>query len=93
MCLGPLELAWLALHFEVLVAFGTAEAEGAGVVADEGDAFGGVAGGGAEVAGFDSGGMNGGSVGGKSCLLGMGDREGFLPHVCCSIGASCGLCL
>ena len=38
------------------MAFGPAEAEGAGVVADEEDAFGGVAGGGAEVAGFDAGG-------------------------------------
>ena len=36
---GPGELARVALHFEVLVAFAAAEAEGFGVVADEGDAF------------------------------------------------------
>ena len=55
MGLGPLESAGLALHLEVLVAFGAAEAEDARVVADEGDAFGGVDGPRTEVACFDSG--------------------------------------
>ena len=50
---GPAELARVALHFEVGVAFAAAEAELFGVVADEGDAFAGVAGARAEVACFD----------------------------------------
>ena len=50
----PAEFARVALHFEVGVAFAAAEAELFGVVADEGDALAGVAGAGAEVAGFDS---------------------------------------
>ena len=54
MGLGPLELAGLALHLEVLVALGAAEAEGARIVAHEGDAFGWVDGTRAEVAAFDS---------------------------------------
>jgi hypothetical protein len=52
---GPLEFAGLALHLEVLVAFGAAEFEHFGVVADEGDAFGGVDWAGAEVACLDPG--------------------------------------
>jgi len=48
--LCPFELARLALHLEVLVAFRAAEAEATGVVADEGYAFGGVDGAGTEVA-------------------------------------------
>lgn len=51
----PPEFARVPLHFEVGVAFAAAEAEGFCVVADEGDAFAGVARLGAEVAGFDSG--------------------------------------
>lgn len=51
---GPCEFARVALHFEVLVAFGAAEAEDFGIVADEGDALGGIGGLRAEVAGFDS---------------------------------------
>jgi hypothetical protein len=51
--LGPAELARVALHLEVGVAFAAAEAELLGVVAHKGDAFGGVAGAGAEVACFD----------------------------------------
>lgn len=51
--LGPAQFARVALHFEVGVAFGAAEAEGFGVVAHEGYAFTGVTGAGAEVAGFD----------------------------------------
>ena len=51
---GPGEFARVALHFEVGVAFAAAEAEEFRVVADEGYALGGVAGAGAEVAGFDS---------------------------------------
>lgn len=62
MRLGPFQLARLALHLEVLVAFGAAEAEGAGVVANEGYAFGGVDGAGTEVACFNSG--NGQSLAG-----------------------------
>ena len=50
---GPAEFARVALHFEVGVAFAAAEAELFCVVADEGDALAGVAGAGAEVAGFD----------------------------------------
>jgi hypothetical protein len=50
----PLELARLALHLEVFVAFGAAEAEGAGVVADEGDPFGWIDWARTEVACFDS---------------------------------------
>ena len=70
----PGEFARVALHFEVFVAFGAAEAEGAGVVADEEDAFGGVAGGGAEVAGFDA--------GGRGLVLWAGRRleKVCLPH-------------
>jgi hypothetical protein len=45
----------LALHLEVFVAFGAAEAEDFGVVADEGDALGRVDRARAEVAGFDPG--------------------------------------
>ena len=55
MGLGPFEFARLPLHLEVLVAFRAAEAEGARVVADEGDALGWVDGARAEVAGFDPG--------------------------------------
>lgn len=55
MSLGPLELARLALHLKVLMAFRTAEAEGTSVIANEGNAFGGVDRAGAEVAGFDPG--------------------------------------
>ena len=51
---GPAELAWVALHFEVCVAFGAAEAELFGVVADKCDALAWVAGAGAEMAGFDA---------------------------------------
>ena len=51
----PLEFAGLALHLEVLVAFGAAEAEDFGVVAYKGDALGGVDRAGAEVAGFNPG--------------------------------------
>lgn len=43
----------MTLHFEVLVAFGTAEAEDFGVVTDEGDSFGWVDRTGAEMARFD----------------------------------------
>ena len=50
----PFELAGLTLHFEVLMAFATAEAEGFGVVTDECYAFGGIDGAGAEMAVFDS---------------------------------------
>jgi hypothetical protein len=52
--LGPLELPRLSLHLEVLVAFGAAEAEGAGVVAHKGDALGRVDWPGTEMAGVDS---------------------------------------
>lgn len=52
---GPGELARVALHFEVLVAFAAAEAELFGVIAYECDAFAWVAGLRAEVARFDSG--------------------------------------
>jgi hypothetical protein len=52
--LGPLQLAGLPLHLEVLVAFGAAEAEGARIVAHKGDAFRWVDGTRAEVTGFDS---------------------------------------
>jgi hypothetical protein len=45
----------LALHLEVFVAFGAAEAEDFGVVADEGDALGRVDRAGTQVAGFDPG--------------------------------------
>lgn len=55
MCLCPLQFAGLSLHLEILVAFGAAKAEEFGIVADEGDAFGGVDGTRAEVARFDSG--------------------------------------
>ena len=55
MGLGPFQFARLPLHLEVLVAFGAAEAEGARVVAHEGDAFGRVDRAGAEVACFDPG--------------------------------------
>ena len=72
----PGEFARVSLHFEVFVAFGAAETEGAGVVADEEDAFGGVAGGGAEVAGFDAGG-NEISVAGQGRML---ERRDCLPH-------------
>ena len=51
----PFEFARLPLHLEVLVAFRAAEAESARVVAHEGDAFGGVDGARAQVAGFDPG--------------------------------------
>jgi hypothetical protein len=57
------------------VAFGTAEAEEAGVVADEGYAFGGVDGAGAEVACLDSGGRV--SPFGLNC-----DEVESLPHGC-----------
>ncbi len=43
----------MTLHFEVLVAFGPAETEEFGVVADEGDSFGWVDRAGAEMACFD----------------------------------------
>ena len=76
--LRPPELARVPLHFEVLVAFGAAEAEGFGVVAHEGDAFAGVAGLGAEVARFDPG--EGGLVGIGRCV--WGGKIGGLPHGC-----------
>ena len=49
----PSELARVALHLEVGVAFAAAEAEGFGVVAYESDALAGVARPGAEVAVLD----------------------------------------
>lgn len=53
-CLCPAKLTWITLHLEVLVTFRLAESEYLRIVADEGDAFGRVAGPRAEMAGLDS---------------------------------------
>jgi hypothetical protein len=53
--LGPLQLAGLALHLEVLVALGPTESELAGVIADECDALPREGGAGTEMAGFHTG--------------------------------------
>lgn len=50
--LGPLQLAGLTLHLEVLVALGPTESELAGVIADECDALPREGGAGTEVTGF-----------------------------------------
>lgn len=62
MGLSPFQLAGLALHLEVLVAFGAAEAESARVIADECYALGGVDWTGAEVAVFNPH-LDGGALG------------------------------
>lgn len=48
--LGPADLAWIALHLEVFMAFGFAEAKAFGIVADKHDAVAWIAGRTAEVA-------------------------------------------
>jgi hypothetical protein len=52
--LGPLKLAWLTLHLEVLVALGPTEAELSGIVADECDALTRVGRAGTEVTSFNT---------------------------------------
>jgi hypothetical protein len=52
--LGPLELAGLTLHFEVLVALGATEAELSGIVADECDSLTRECRAGTEVTGFNT---------------------------------------
>lgn len=52
MTLGPLQLAGLTLHLEVLVALGAAETELSGVIADECDALPGEGRAGTEVTGL-----------------------------------------
>ena len=54
MSLGPLQLAGLTLHLEVLVAFGPTEAELSGIVADECDSLTRECRAGTEVTGFNT---------------------------------------